>query len=352
MSLESALDEERREVIALLEGRTSTPRPKRIGSPGARAQSPAAAQSPVRSMLDIGAAPVPRHASIAGTGVGITTPTSPRFPSGSSNVRSMLDPSSPPPPPRNPNRETASPPPIGRSNIGSPKLNPESAYNFEMMPTIESHSMPKRVTQGGKKKQKGAMSAVYGSSADILGTTRDRGRHNSTGGFLSKPKSMSPASRVPGRSSSPGGRMLNTNSFNLMSDPKKYVLDSGKVVDMQSAYRRLSDAALLRSGGALASLPSRKGSDPAKGESLAPGGGVRLATDDYGDDEEAAVESSNDEDEDSEGSSGDIWESEKRRGRRRTRQKDVAPKHGSEAKKRPKSLLAAAEDERKLFRLK
>src|SRR6266550_3716710 len=102
------------------------------------------------------------------------------------------------------------------------------------------------------------MSAIYGSSADILGTTRDRG-HNSTGGFLSNPKSMSPASRVPGRSASPGGRMLNTNSFNLMSDPKKYVLDSGKVVDMQSAYRRLSDAALLRSGGALASLPSRKG---------------------------------------------------------------------------------------------
>jgi hypothetical protein len=143
--------------------------------------------------------------------------------------------------------------------------------------------------------------------------------------------------------------MLNTNSFNLMSDPKKYVLDSGKVVDMKSAYRRLSDAALLRSGGALASLPSRKGSDPAKGESLAPGGGVRLATDDYGD-EEAAVESSNDEDEDSEGSSGEIWESEKRRGRRRTRQKDVAAKHGSETKKKPKSLLAAAEDERELFR--
>ena len=144
--------------------------------------------------------------------------------------------------------------------------------------------------------------------------------------------------------------MLNTNSFNLMSDPKKYVLDSGKVVDMQSAYRRLSDAALLRSSGALASLPSRKGSDPAKGESLAPGGGVRLATDDYGDDEEAAVESSNDEDEDSEGSSGEIWESEKRRGRRRTRQKDVAAKHGSETKKKPRSLLAAAEDERELFR--
>lgn len=134
--------------------------------------------------------------------------------------------------------------------------------------------------------------------------------------------------------------MLNTNSLNLMSSPGKYVTDSGKVVDMNSAYRRLSDAALLRSGGALSSLPSRKGSDPAKGESLAPGGGVRLATDDFGDDE--AVESSDD---DSDASSdGNEWSSNKRRGRRRTRE-DKTAKNGTN--KTAKSLLAAAEDERK-----
>ncbi|KAF2261995.1 hypothetical protein CC78DRAFT_329579 [Lojkania enalia] len=320
MSLESALDEERREVMALLEGRSSAPRPPRAGSPHMRAQSPAAAASPVRSMLDIGGAP-PRH------------PASPP-----PTYSSMLNISSLPPGggSRNSSRGPASPPPATR--IGSPSLNPEAAYQFEMLPTIEAHSLPKRVTQGGKKKQQRAMSSVYGDSSGILGTTRDRDRHSSLGGFLGK-KSGSPG---PGRSASPGGRMLNTNSFNLMSDPGKYVTDSGKVVDMSSAYRRLSDAALLRSGGSLSTLPMRKGSDPAKGESMAPGGGVRLATDDYGDD--AVVESS--ESEDSEASSdGERWD-RKRRGRRRTRQPDGTEKHGAE-KKAVKSLLAAAEDERK-----
>lgn len=320
--------------MALLEGRPSAPRPQRESSPHVtgRAQSPAFAQSPIRSMLDIGGPPSARHASIAGAGVGITAPTS---------YSSMLSPSSPPPTgSRNSSRGPvpSSPPPSARSLV-SPSLNPEAAYQFEMLPTIEAHSMPKRVTQGGKKKQARAMSSVYGGPSETLGTAREQ-RHSSLSGFLGKSKSGSPD---PGRSQSPGGRMLNTNSLNLMSDPKKYVTDSGKVLDMQSAYRRLSDAALLRSGGALSTLPSRKGSDPAKGESLAPGGGVRLATDDFGD--EGAIESS--EDDDSEGSSdGDGWGARKRRGRRRTRQSDGTEKHGAD-RKTPKSLLAAAEDERK-----
>lgn len=289
--------------MALLEGRHRRP-----SSPRVRAQSPAATASPVRSMLDIGGPNVAKWEL-----------------SSSSSVRGS-------------SRGPVSPPPSSRG-LGSPSLNPESAYQFEMMPTIESHSMPKRVAQGGKKKQSRVMSSVYGNSSDILGTTRDRERHSSLS-FLGKSKSNSPG---PGRSASPGGRMLNTNSLNMVSDPKKFVTDSGKVVDMQSAYRRLSDGALLRSGGALATLPIRKGADPAKGESLAPGGGVRLATDDFGDDE-AAVESS--EDDDSEASSeGEGWGSKGRRGRRRTRRNDGIEKH-SGAKKETKSLLAAAEAER------
>ncbi|KAF2737075.1 hypothetical protein EJ04DRAFT_135705 [Polyplosphaeria fusca] len=342
MSLESAMDEERREVMALLEGRASAPRPHRAASPHvARAQSPAAAASPVRSMLDIGGPPSARHASVAGQGAGITAPTS---------YGSMLDPL----PPSSSNssvRNSSLPrgpmsPPLSARGLGSPTVNPESVYQFEMMPTIEAHSMPKRVTQGGKKKQQQqqqqqqrAMSSVYGDVPPKKGPARDRDRHSSLSGFLGKQKSASPG---PGRSQSPGGRMLNTNSMNLMSTPGKYVTDSGKVVDMNSAYRRLSDGALLRSGGALSTLPSRKGSDPAKGESLAPGGGVRLATDDYGDDE--AVESS---DNDSDGSSeGNEWSSNKRRGRLRTRQDEKNGKH-RDSEKTAKSLLAAAEDERK-----
>lgn len=58
MSLESALDEERRAVMEILEGRRpSAPRPLNAQTAG-RSLSPAgAAVSPVRSMLDVGNAP-------------------------------------------------------------------------------------------------------------------------------------------------------------------------------------------------------------------------------------------------------------------------------------------------------
>jgi hypothetical protein len=330
MSLESALDEEMREVMALLEGRGATPaRPPRAGSPaiGARAQSPESAASPVRSMLDVaGGPPSARHASIGGS------PTS---------YGSMLGPA-----PRGTRSSSrgpvpTSPPPSARGFGGASSANPESAYNFEMMPTIEAHSMPKRVTQGGKKKQGRAMSSVYGDASALLTASRDKDRHGSLSSFLGKqPNSASPG---PGRSASPGGRKL-TNSLNLKVDPAKYVTDSGKVIDMSNAYRRFSDAALLRAGGGLSTLPVRKGSDPTKGETLAPGGGVRLAKDESSGDE-AAVESS----EDSDASSNtEGWNGQKRRGRRRTRTGDGDEKNGGD-QRLPKSLLAAAEDERKFF---
>lgn len=307
MSLESALDEEMREVMALLEGKSAPPRPARNESPhlGARASSPVTATSPVRSMLDIGGPPV---------------------------TRSMLDTVSPRSSSRGP--LPSSPPPSARS------VNPEAAYKFEMLPTIEAHSMPKRVTQAGKKNNNNkprAMSSVYGESSDMLASTRDSTRHGSLSGFLGKPKSGSPG---PGRSQSPGGRKLNTHPMNLKPSPNKYVTDSGKVIDMNAAYRRLSDAALLRSGGNLSNLPTRKGSDPATGVTLSPGGGVRLATDDFGDSEGAVETSDDSEDEDGDGG----WGAGKSRGRRRTRRDSTEQSAGDKV---ARSLLAAAEEERK-----
>jgi len=145
-----------------------------------------------------------------------------------------------------------------------------------------------------------------------------------------------------------------------MPEPGKYVSESGKVIDLQNAYRRLSDAALLKSGGSLSKMAVRKGSDPLKGESEAPGGGVRLQKDYYGDEEEEAVESSDE----SRASSGDEgWDSERGRARRR---KESASSAGDSnpglgvlgaldalsgstggGNRKPKSLLAAVEDERK-----
>lgn len=90
------------------------------------------------------------------------------------------------------------------------------------------------------------------------------------------------------------------------------------------AMRQMSESAMTDSDSEFTAPPRRKASDPAKGTASAPGGGVRLTTDDDGDDGEdsGAVESS---DNDS-GSSSD-WDdgwapggaAKKSRGRRRSR---------------------------------
>jgi hypothetical protein len=345
MSLEAALDEEMRDVVALLEGRKPSSQQGRAASRH-RAASPAGvAASPIRSMLDVGSniPPTGRHASIAGTTMGITQPSSSMF-SQAPAVRSMLDTTSPPPTPglasrpHRPSHGSTSPPaPLPARGPGSQKANPEDAFNFEMLPSIDSQAMPKRVTQGGKKKA-GAMAAIFGSSDN---GKRPEGRHGSL--ITRSNKSVSPApGRLGGRSQSPAASKLNTNSLNLLNNPNTYVSDSGQIIDLASAYRRLSDAALLKSGGRLAGLPTRKDVNVVKGEQIAPDGGVRLTKDLN---EEDAIDSSEDEES---GSSDEEWNVDRRRGRGRTRE-------GSDSlfdndRPIPKSLLGAAEEERTYMR--
>ena len=355
MSLEAALQEEANDIMALLEGRKAQPSPSATNR--VRTASPAGvAQSPMRSMLDIGdiapGIPRDRHlatgrsASIAGDGrnSNVTSPTGSSFPE-QGPVRSMLDfgPAPSTTRPHRPSHGSTSPGlPTIHQGMASPRQNIESAYQFEMLPSIDAHARPKRVSQGegmfpssssskqgsnkhgGAKKRPGSMSAVFGNQT--LGPDgRPKGQ-----------KSRSPAPRT-GRSQSPAARNLNTNSMNLMGTPGTYVSDTGKVINLDQAYRRLSDAALLKSGGRLAELPTKKNVNVRQGEELAPDGGVRL-TKDY--DEDEAVSSS--EGEDSDASSGDELTKEQR-GRARARK-------GSEEANSPrqvKSLLAAAEEERK-----
>lgn len=340
-SLESALAEEARDVVAILEGRNLKQTTR------ARAASPAGmAQSPVRSMLDIGdiSGPKARHASVAGIGVGVTKPGAPL--SSREPIRSMLDTTSPPPTPGsaefNRARTTSKspPPPITNPLVSppyNPSFNPEEAYQFDPLPSSDRGALPKRVSQGGKK-QKGAMASVFGSSSG-----KREARH---GSFLGGPsKSRSPG---PGRSQSPAARMLNTNSMNLMTGPGKFMIsDSGQVIDMDNAYRRLSDAALLKSAGSLSQLPSRKDYNKDTGEQIAPDGGIRLAKDYQPPDLEDAIQSSDEEEDDT----NDELTGDSRRGRGRTRKgsDEQDPSDDEEAleKRKPKSLLAAAEQERK-----
>jgi hypothetical protein len=115
------------------------------------------------------------------------------------------------------------------------------------------------------------------------------------------------------------------------------VVNDPEIMDYNNAYRRLSDAALARSGGTLSELGRRKSSNYMTGSG-------RLAKDYLGPDGELLIiEDSSD---DNGTSSGD----EDERGRKAARSSDTlntSSTGASDSPRQAKSLLAAAEEERK-----
>ncbi|KAK6342576.1 hypothetical protein TWF718_007978 [Orbilia javanica] len=162
-------------------------------------------------------------------------------------------------------------------------------------------------------------------------------------------------------------------NMNMIPPTRTLVTENDTLIDLESAYRRLSDDALRNSGGSLATLPERGGTAgnvrASSGESISRDGGVRLEKDltfMVGDDgREIAVESSDD----SEYSSDDDTESF--RGRRSEKQPPRGvgdtimesqlitsssnnsqkihrqPLKSPTPQRKTMSLLAAAEEERK-----
>ena len=351
----------------LLEGRPANFGSSAKAVPAAiRTASPTA---PVRSMLDIGPA-APRHGSIAGINSGVTSPLRSAPLTGS-----MLDPQSSPPPRTSQStgqsspvdavpqgeglhrtRSDASTHAYARPRSGSGSF-PYSKSQFDMTPTVSGQALPKRVTQGGKRGLSSMASIMQGQELEPILKGRDGGRHNSTAGILGPKHSRSPSSRLNRRSESPGTAMLNNNSFNPMPTPGKFLSDTGKVIDLNNAYRKLSDANFLKSGSSLSAIPPKDAATRARvdsGEALSPTGEIRLRKD-YYDDDEDVIESS-----DEPGTSDEeAWGSRPRgRSRRKKDGDDLARDDStSEGLRSPKvsgnqnprvasSLLAAAEEER------
>ena len=361
MSLESAADEERRMVLDQLEGKSGkggSPMPKQN-----RNNSPA----PIRSMLDVSTGLVPRHDSNAGIGVGITA----RASSQSSTVRSMLDIARPTSetsqqrsaqsplssstlsePPQQEPRRSPSDTPSKPSPVGLPKIDLDNQrdftqnHQFDVMPSVMNKTASKRSAHVGKaasdRATPSALSApVSGDLHSLPRLTKAReARHNSTIGVGTR--SISPSSRLVHRSGSPGPSLLSSTAPTIPVNA--YVTDSGKVVDLDKAYRKLSNV----SGGSSSFLSG----DPI---------GERVPIDpvDEGGDAEAAVESSDEDDDDT---SEDEWKSESARGRRRNRRKKGSVGSdgdadenangsrlgtGTSQPREAQSLLAAAEEERR-----
>lgn len=359
-SMDAVLDEERREVLKLLEDQAARQSKNRNsgGSMGSamRAASPYnSPRSPVRSMLDIDP---PRPGSITGTTTGVTVP-----------IRSMLDITTAPPPATTQSAQTsptatkhtpllsnntttrqgrsssdvgyAPRSPLSPLSHQAPSNDPIAGYQFGgiLASNPGGPVQPKRNTQGGRKSIGGTNAmAEVARATDLGGYGRDsRGRNSMPGQGSSHHQSKSPHNRLGFRSNSP-----HTGNFNLNPGPGKFALDNGQIVDMSSAYRRLSDANLALSGGSLSGLSSKgKRRTDSAGEPES----SRLEKDySYQDGENAVVDSS---DEDNYSSD------EGHRGRRKANDDgDRDPESttiGMGQAKGPRktlSLMAAAEEER------
>ena len=344
MSLESALDEERREVMDALEGTTAESK----GPPPGRGSDDSSI-SAVRSMLDICSDRGPPHGSIVGIGVGPVagatgSPTSPAqtSPMATTTPQSMTMPQHV--------GKLASP--SHGSSQGLPRAATRSSkdfdqtYQFNMSPGTITHAPPKRLVQGGPKSKdhlqpSAAMAAVMsGGMFAVPGLPlRDVGRHNSTVGIGGKSKS--PSSRISHRTLSPGASILKTSKSASQNAPGKYLTDSGKCVDLDRAYRSLS----TKSGSSVSDVDVRVQEDPIEG----------------GTGENGVVSS----EEDQSSSDEEDGKPDGSRGRRRYRSKKESA--GSEtdesvagecstmelgkcaAAGKAKSQLAAAEEERELY---
>jgi nucleotide-binding universal stress UspA family protein len=367
MSMEAMLDEERREVLALLEGKTAN-RSRPPSALGARSPSPYTPRSPVRSMLDVGMnmpsaksrtrradTKAPTQAPVRSM-LDIDTPPPPA--ANQQPIRSMLDvdspptatkqvfstPSSPTMPgatlaapahPRSMSDASSRPPADFGPRLGPPRADVTSEYQFSGIITAHGGAaLPKRVTQGGRRAS--AMPDLSKSPDVSLVLPGDRGRHSIIGpSARAGNKSKSPHNRLGVRSHSPRAPPLLRN----LSPAGRAVINDPEIIDYNNAYRRLSNAALARSGGILSEL-GRKPSANYLSET------GRLAKDYMGPDGELLLEDSSDEQGSSSGEEGE-------RGRKAARSfenlKSTTPGSGSTETKKPvKSLLAAAEEERTL----
>ena len=233
MSLERALDDERKDVLDILEGR-----PRRsLESAGV----PSGTSPPVRSMLDIGTSSTQNIPAVTAQGMNADSDSTnvlnrPTMTSGSIKSTPSLD---------QPTRKQTTSKTFHMPGFGAPSgtrrdrdkesVDPLKDYNFSMEPHVQGSASPRRASHEGKKPlgMRSMAAVMQGQQLSPLSGGGFRGRHNSADGIL-RAKSMSPSSQ---------------SSDGLPSNPDTYTTEGGKIIDMSTAHRRISDAAIADSSG-------------------------------------------------------------------------------------------------------
>ncbi|SPO05012.1 uncharacterized protein DNG_07697 [Cephalotrichum gorgonifer] len=369
MSLEAAMDEERRAILEILERQAAS---KTSSTTARRADSPATSpRSPIRSMLDVGETSPGRKS------------TSP--PPAAVKYRSMLDVGMPPapksqPPVRSLFDEPLASPPAGPTHSAKSSLsdtsqaaastqsarstaelprgpeggsgrhssphrssNPLAGYQFGDIITSQlgqSLPMPKRNQQVGRGSTGIPLSNQQAGRSSVSSPLSQAHAPAPTGPGDQQRHSMGPIMRranTKAQSTSPHGRRSlrgvspQPSLFSERPNQRVATLDSGYQLDLAKAYKNLSNASLLASEGPLSALAFQKVQSQKAGEG-------RLEKSYLGPDGEGLYTSSEDE--------GDHDDDESVRGR------DTAPRiiHSSASDTdlaEPHSLLQAADDERK-----
>lgn len=303
MSLEKALDDERRDVIDILEGRSKQ-------SPDSASTPTGISHPPVRSMLDVGNTSALHVPAVELQG-NRPEPSSAIAPSNPA-VRSMSN-ASPPASSHTMRKQTTSKT-FHMPGFSSPRpvepdrdkgiVDSSTDYDSNMEPNVQGPTSPGRMFQNGKKQlsMRSMAAIMQGRQLSQLPGGGSRGRHNSTAGIIGG-KSKSPSSRLSNGPESPEGAFVQTAG--------KSMPEGGKVIDMRTARRRLSDATTVRSTGERDRLDDN--------EMLSSDGELRMQKDNYPDEETGEAVETSDEERYGESSADEALGSKNNRGRRRGR---------------------------------
>ncbi|KAF3315258.1 hypothetical protein TWF173_004137 [Orbilia oligospora] len=413
MSLESALEEERLEILKLLE-RPSVPH-KHSGGGNPPGISPTIPRSPPLVPRATSPARSPSRATQSISGISSMIIAAER---GSNSA-------SPPPGQFAYSQRSRDSSPHGSLHsatspaYGGPRLlkdrdrdrdasafTPNADYQFNILPSTPNPHF-RRAGGGGRAGKTPPVPSSPTSSPTTMHASLSQGHQDTLSSIYSESGPFQPGGMGLPSGSQVGGRQIRLGSssrrsgspsmyhnrsasphagnlslsplsspplnMNMVPPTKTLITENDTLIDLESAYRRLSDDALRNSGGSLATLPERGGTAgnirASSGESISRDGGVRLEKDltfMVGDDgREIAVESTDD----SEYSSDDDTESF--RGRRSEKQplgavadslqqsQLITTLHNSSKnphrqsqkstipQRKTMSLLAAAEEERK-----